>query len=76
MNDQDYPVAKVYMEDREKYDQNAKEWTDQYAQKELLTDNERLLSKLAEQFDLSEVVDTVLRTNWNEKRINEILKKQ
>lgn len=64
------------MEDNEKYNQTAKEWTEKYAKKDYYTDNERLLSNLSEQYDLSKVVDTVIRNNWNEKQICKILEKK
>ena len=64
------------MEDRAKYDRAAKEWTEKYATRDYYTENERLLSVLSEHYNLANVVDTLIRNNWNEREITEILEKK
>ena len=66
----------MYLEDRAKYDQAAKEWTEKYATRDYYTENERLLSVLSEHYNLANVVDTLIRNNWNEREITEVLEKK
>ena len=79
---QDYPVAVVYTDDREKYNEEAKKWTQEYAtdaetpNEELVrVDSRRLgqIEKMLKKYDLQSVMKRLSMNIWDEKRLEELL---
>ena len=67
---QDWEVAEMYKQDRQKYENKAREWVRLYAQEGMITDKEEMIQRGLKRGMDADYVHSCLATNhWNEKKL-------